>query len=106
METCLKHLEGKHDFSAFRAAGGPPVSPVRNIYEAALKQEGKIIEMRFFADGFLYHMVRNIVGTLVNVGLGRTSVEKFLEIMASKDRTKAGATAPAQGLYLEKVNYE
>ena len=106
METCLKHLAGKHDFSAFRAAGGPPVSPVRNIYEAALKQEGKIIEMRFFADGFLYHMVRNIVGTLVNVGLGRTSVEKFLEIMASKDRTKAGATAPAQGLYLEKVNYE
>ena len=122
MEKCLKMLEGKHDFSAFRATGGPDVSPVRNIFSAKLKisdreklpyengywnntDNGKIIEMRFFADGFLYHQVRNMVGTLANVGMGRTSAEKFKEIFEGLDRTKAGATAPAQGLYLEKVNY-
>ena len=94
-----------HDFSAFRAAGGPPVSPVRTIYEAGLKQQGRIVELSFFANGFLYHMVRNLVGTLANVGLGWTSVERFKEIMESLDRNQAGATAPAQGLYLYKVNY-
>ena len=101
MEKCLKMLEGKHDFSAFRATGGPDVSPVRNIFSAKLKisdreklpyengywnntDNGKIIEMRFFADGFLYHQVRNMVGTLANVGMGRTSAEKFKEILSQK----------------------
>lgn len=105
MQACLSMLEGTHDFSAFRAAGGPPVSPVRTIYEAGLKQQGRIVELSFFANGFLYHMVRNLVGTLANVGLGWTSVERFKEIMESLDRNQAGATAPAQGLYLYKVNY-
>lgn len=105
MSECLAMLEGTHDFSAFRASGGPDVSPVRSIYGAKLSQEGNIIELSFFANGFLYHMVRNMVGTLVNVGLGRTSVLRFKEIMDGLDRTKAGATAPAQGLYLYKVNY-
>ena len=107
MKTCLELIKGEHDFSAFRAAGGPPVSPVRNIYEAALEiqQGGRIVELTFHANGFLYHMVRNIVGTLGNVGLGWKSVEDFKRIMDSLDRTQAGATAPAQGLYLEKVFY-
>lgn len=105
MMECLKLLEGTHDFSAFKASGGPDVSPVRTIYEALLLQEGNIIELSFFANGFLYHMVRNMVGTLVNVGLGRTSINRFKEIMEGLDRTKAGATAPAQGLYLYEVNY-
>ena len=105
MEKCLRMIEGTHDFSAFRAAGGPPVSPVRTIYEASLEKKGRIVELKFFANGFLYHMVRNLVGTLVNVGMGRTSVQRFGEIMASLDRNQAGATAPARGLYLYKVNY-
>ncbi|MDD7677247.1 MAG: tRNA pseudouridine(38-40) synthase TruA [Anaerovibrio sp.] len=105
MEKCLRMIEGTHDFSAFRAAGGPPVSPVRTIYEASLEKKGRIVELKFFANGFLYHMVRNLVGSLVNVGMGRTSVQRFGEIMASLDRNQAGATAPARGLYLYKVNY-
>ncbi len=105
MRQCLKLIEGTHDFSAFRAAGGPPVSPVRTIYEANLEQKGRIVELKFFANGFLYHMVRNLVGTIANVGLGWTTVERFQEIMDSLDRTQAGATAPAQGLYLYQVNY-
>lgn len=113
MQECLKILEGRHDFSAFRATGGADVSPVRTIFEASLKikktsrcfADEKIIELSFFADGFLYHQVRNMVGTLVNVGMGRTSVLRFKEIMDGLDRTKAGATAPAQGLYLKQVDY-
>lgn len=105
MEACLKQIEGTHDFSAFRAAGGPPVSPVRTIYEASLSQEGNIVTLKFFANGFLYHMVRNLVGTIVNAGLGRITPEDFAAIMASLDRNNAGATAPARGLYLYKVNY-
>ena len=105
MKECLRMIEGTHDFSAFRAAGGPPVSPVRTIYEASLEKKGRIVELKCFANGFLYHMVRNLVGTLANVGMGRTSVQRFGEIMASLDRNQAGATAPAQGLYLYKVNY-
>lgn len=108
MEQCLDMLQGEHDFSAFRAAGGPPVSPVRTIYKATLQVErgGRIISLQFHANGFLYHMVRNIVGTLGNVGLGWKSVADFKRIMASLDRTRAGATAPAQGLYLQQVFYE
>ena len=104
----MELIRGEHDFSAFRAAGGPPVSPVRTMYEASLavRQNGRVVELTFHANGFLYHMVRNIVGTLGNVGLGWKSAADFKEIMASLDRTRAGATAPAQGLYLEKVFYK
>ena len=107
IEQCLELLKGEHDFSAFRAAGGPPVSPVRNIYEAGLRVEGdgRIVVLSFHANGFLYHMVRNLVGTLGNVGLGWKSVDDFKLIMESLDRQKAGATAPPQGLYLDKVYY-
>ena len=108
MRECMELIRGEHDFSAFRAAGGPPVSPVRTMYEASLavRQNGRVVELTFHANGFLYHMVRNIVGTLGNVGLGWKSAADFKEIMASLDRTRAGATAPAQGLYLEKVFYK
>ncbi len=106
MEECLRLIEGEHDFSAFRASGGPDVNPVRNIYSAVLKQrDNRILELSFHANGFLYHMVRNIVGTIGVVGLGWKTVSDFKAVMASLDRSRAGATAPAQGLYLERVFY-
>ena len=67
---------------------------------------GEQLEFRLRGTGFLYHMVRNIVGTVVNVGLGRISVARFGEILASLDRQQASATAPARGLYLARVEYD
>lgn len=106
MQAALKLLEGEHDFSAFRAAGGAPMSPIRTIYEAKVEElPGEILEFTLYGNGFLYHMVRNIIGTVANVGLGRISVERFGQILASRDRQQASATAPACGLYLYRVEY-
>lgn len=105
MNQALAMLVGEHDFSAFQAAGSAPMHPVRTIYRADCEKQNNEIIFTFWGNGFLYHMVRNIVGTIVNVGLEKTSIEKFREIFYSKDRKKAGATAPAQGLYLKEVNY-
>ena len=99
-------LVGKHDFSAFRAAGGAPMLPVRTMYavEGRWTADG-MIELRFRANGFLYHMARNIVGTLVDVGRGRRTAADFAAILASGERKRASATAPARGLFLESVTY-
>lgn len=105
MQEATAVILGKHDFSAFRAAGGPPVNPIREILGAYCRQNSQEIEFLFWGTGFLYHMVRNLVGTLINVGLGKLSVQGFLKILEGRDRTKAGATAPPQGLYLKEVNY-
>lgn len=106
MRKALTLVTGEHDFSAFRAAGGAPgMNPVRTIYEAECKQEGAMLTFRFWGNGFLYHMVRNIVGTVVKVGNGRLSPDNFAEIMQAKDRNKAGKTAPARGLTLWHVIY-
>ena len=105
MRDGLKLLEGVHDFSSFRAAGGAPMSPVREIYEANLTEACDIVKISFYGNGFLYHMVRNMVGTLVTLGAGRMSLTRFNEIFEAKDRTKASPTAPACGLYLVKVEY-
>jgi len=106
MQAALDIIKGKHDFSAFRAAGGAPMSPVRTIYEACVREKpADLLEFTIYGNGFLYHMVRNIIGTVANVGLGRISVERFGEILASLDRQQASATAPACGLYLYSVEY-
>lgn len=105
MHAGAQRTVGRHDFSAFRAAGGAPTSPVRTIFAAACRQEGLLTEFSFWGSGFLYHMVRNLVGTLVDVGLGRLSGDGFAAIMASRDRKQAGITAPPQGLYLKEVLY-
>lgn len=106
MQQALKHIIGKHDFSAFRATGGPPVSPIREIFDAKCCQNDDIVEFVFHGNGFLYHMVRNIVGTLANVGLCKISPDTVREIRDSLDRHRAGATAPANGLYLKEVIYK
>ena len=105
MHAAARHTAGRHDFSAFRAAGGADGSPVRTILAASCRQDGLLTEFSFWGTGFLYHMVRNLVGTLVDVGLGRTTAADFAAILASRDRKQAGITAPAQGLYLKEVLY-
>lgn len=106
MRQALAVIVGTHDFSSFEASGSAVRDPVRTIYEATLTEEGNHrVTIRFRGNGFLYHMVRNLVGTLVDVGLGRTSVEDFSAILEARDRRKAGVTAPPQGLFLENVRY-
>lgn len=106
MSLCLLEIQGKHDFSAFRSTGSGDMNPVRTVVKTELlgPHDGPI---RFIleADGFLRHMVRNIVGTVVQVGLGKISLERFKEIFESKDRQEAGIKAPPQGLFLVEVKY-
>ena len=106
MELAMPDLLGTHDFSSFRAAGGAPMSPVRTMKRAECKRDGRELVLIFAADGFLYHMVRNIVGTLADVGRGTISSEDFASILAAKDRQRASATAPACGLCLVRVDYD
>lgn len=105
MQEALKYIEGEHDFSSFRSVGGNDTSPVREIYEASCKKEGDMYIFKFWGSGFLYHMVRNIMGLIINIGLGRVESSKMPKIIAAKDRALAGKMAPANGLYLWKVFY-
>ncbi len=98
-------LEGTHDFSAFRAASCQAASPVRTLRQALVTAHGDEIWITLVGNAFLHHMVRNVVGSLVRVGLGRWSVEDFRTVFESRDRTRAAATAPSQGLYLVRVIY-
>jgi tRNA pseudouridine38-40 synthase len=106
MKRCFAVIEGMHDFSAFRSAGSGNLDPVRSIFQAGLYgSEDGMLRLVLEADGFLRHMVRNIVGTLVDAGLGKLDVERFKEILESKDRRLAGIKAPPQGLFLMSVEY-
>ena len=105
MQKALKYLEGEHDFSSFRSVGGNDTSPVREIYEASCRQEGDMYIFKFWGSGFLYHMVRNIMGLVVNIGLGRVDESQMPKIIEAKNRALAGQMAPANGLYLWKVFY-
>ena len=100
------HLIGSHDFKAFEGVGSPRSHTTRSVINAGLiEEEDGYLTFEIEADGFLRFMVRNIVGTLVDVGLEKISLDEFKRILASKDRSRAGATAPAHGLFLAKVNY-
>jgi tRNA pseudouridine38-40 synthase len=106
MRKCVTFLSGTHNFSCFRSSGSGNMNPVRSVINAGIygPQNG---QLRFVieADGFLRHMVRNIVGTLVEAGLGKINSLGFKEIIESKDRNLAGVKAPPQGLFLMKVRY-
>jgi len=106
ISKCLAVLTGRHDFSAFRSSGSGNLDPVRTVLRAGLNgpEEG-MLRFVIEADGFLRHMVRNIVGSVVDVGLGKTDVAGFKEILESKDRRMAGIKAPPQGLFLMNVEY-
>lgn len=106
MKKAAKVIQGKHDFASFCAAGSSVKTTVRNLTELTITQDGDIITIRAAADGFLYNMVRIIVGTLVYVGNGKLSENDIKELIDKKDRRLMGITAPPQGLSLVEVNYE
>ncbi len=105
MNEAAQTIVGTHDFSAFRAAGSIQTHPVRTMYSASVSEVGETIQFCVTGNGFLYHMVRNFMGTLVEIGRGRRPVSDMKAVLARKDRFLAGATAPPQGLYLQKVLY-
>ena len=105
MKEAIKYFIGEHDFKAFKSSGTSSKSSVREIYKAEIKEDEERIIIELTGNGFLYNMVRIISGTLVDVGLGRIKPEEIKDIIESKDRTKAGKTLPAHGLYLVEVYY-
>jgi tRNA pseudouridine38-40 synthase len=105
MRAAIRCLIGEHDFTSFRAAGCEAVHPVREVYRTSVERHGELLVYTIEATAFLRHMVRNIVGTLVEVGRGLRTPQSFSELLEARDRTKAGPTAPAQGLFLVEVKY-
>ncbi len=113
---CLRFFRGTHDFSSFRASGCSSKNSIRTIIDISIEEadtiffmnssfKGRFFKIRIEADAFLRHMVRNIVGTIVEVGRGRMKPDEIENILLLKDRRFAGPTAPPQGLFLERVNY-
>jgi tRNA pseudouridine38-40 synthase len=105
MRQAASCLVGEHDFSTFRSSGCGAKTPVRTLKKADIKKSGDFLDIWLEADSFLQYMVRNITGTLVEVGLGRFSPDDVERMLKSRDRTLAGRTAPPQGLYLVTVFY-
>ena len=106
MQAALKIIEGTHDFSAFKAASCTNMNPIRTMYAAELFLESEeILAIKIHASGFLYHMARNIVAAVVEVGRQRLTLENFQKIFESGERKLFPATAPAHGLYLYQVFY-
>jgi tRNA pseudouridine38-40 synthase len=112
MKKAAKYLIGKHDFSSFCAAGGDDSNFVRIIHQLVISHlslviwgKDKVIRMRITGNGFLYKMVRNIVGTLVAAGMGKSGYREMEKILEAGDRRLAGRTAPAQGLCLVRVKF-
>jgi len=109
MNLAAQHLIGEHDFASFEAAGGDRQTSIRHVTELTLQSyaqyEAETIQIDIRANGFLYNMVRNIVGSLVNVGAGKHPPDWITDVLLSLDRRQAGMTAPAQGLFLMDVEY-
>lgn len=107
MKEAAKHIVGTHDFKCFESAGGTPrETTVRTVSSLVMEDLGDRIIFEITGDGFLYNMVRIIIGTLVEVGLGKKSADEIPAIIESKDRCRAGFTAPPQGLYLKEIYFE
>jgi tRNA pseudouridine38-40 synthase len=105
MNRAALHLIGQHDFSAFRAAECQAKSPVKELRRAHVERRGDYLLCDFQADGFLHHMVRNLMGSLIQVGAGVQPPEWLGELLASRDRTRAAPTFDAAGLYLTHIRY-
>lgn len=105
MAAAAKALEGEHDFSAFRAAGCQAKSPVRLMHHVRVTRQGDFVVLDVRANAFLQHMVRNITGSLLAVGRGEKPTQWIAELLAGRDRRRAGAAAPACGLYFIGPTY-
>jgi tRNA pseudouridine38-40 synthase len=105
MHAAAQALIGKHDFASLESAGSERPDSIRTLFALSVKREADRITIEVTGDGFLYNMVRAIVGTLVEVGKGRRDVAWVAEVLASCDRRRAGQTAPPQGLFLIRVEY-
>lgn len=105
LAAAAAHLVGRHDFSAFAASGGSHRQPFRTVLAASWEEAGPELRFSIEGEGFLRGMVRALVGTLVDVGLGRREPEEIAALLAGAPRGAAGATAPARGLVLERVVY-
>lgn len=106
MDEACRSLLGEHDFASFVTSLEPRIkSTVRRVYKAETKREGALVSFNMVAGSFLPHQVRNTVGTLISVGLGKMTPDKFNEILEAKKPALAGPTAPACGLFLMKINY-
>ena len=105
MRKAARLLVGKHNFKSFQASDKAKRSSVRTLRRLALRRKGPLIQMSFQGNGFVYHMVRNIVGTLLDVGRSRRAPEDVFRLLSKRDRRLAGPTAPARGLCLVKILY-
>ena len=105
MQTACQYLIGEHDFSSFRAVGCQAQSAWRKVSHLDILRKGALIEIIIEANAFLYHMVRNIVGVLIKIGTGECPPTWAGDVLEKRDRTQAGMTAPAAGLYLTQVTY-
>jgi tRNA pseudouridine38-40 synthase len=106
MQAAAQRLIGTHDFSSFRAADCQAKSPVKSLRDARVTRIGSTVRFDFAADAFLHHMVRNIVGALVDVGAGKRSAEWIGDLLAAADRTQGPATFAAEGLYFTGADYD
>ena len=105
MKKASEYLVGEHNFKAFCSAGASVPDFTRTIYGISISQTENLYQFEICGNGFLYNMVRIIVGTLIDVGRGKISAEEIKNIIALQDRQRAGKTMPAKGLFLKKVEY-
>ncbi len=105
MRTAAEAFVGKHDFSGFMSVGSSVADTVRTVKYLDIIEDGDLIRIRIAADGFLYNMVRIIVGTLIEVAAGRIEPDDMADIIVSCERSRAGMTAPPEGLYLRRVEF-
>jgi tRNA pseudouridine38-40 synthase len=106
MHQCAQQLLGEHDFSSFRAAGCQAKSTSRYVQKISVSRQGELVMLDIEANAFLYHMVRNIAGSLIAVGAGEMDSDEFAHIFAARDRNLAAPTAPAAGLYFLYASYD
>ena len=106
MAEGARHLLGRHDFTSFRAAACQANSPLRTLDRLDVHRDGDVIVVKAEARSFLHHQVRNMVGSLAQVGSGRWTAGRMGQVLAACDRAAAGPTAPAAGLCLQSVHYE
>ena len=105
LQAAAEHLLGRHDFSGYQSSGSAPVSPVKTIYEAKWQAEGDKLIFTISGDGFVYHMVRNLVWSMVQTGTGLWDEAAFARTLTLPRGGFENAPAPAQGLYLDFVSY-